>query len=1295
MFTQFLDRTGDGVAASLGERTPDAVRDHLRDSFNHFVDRTNVLDQGRAGLSPGDRALLRQALDARGTAVPRLTGALPHLLSEAFSVNVTVAPAGSGPHENGGVAPWHDRTVALDLPVAHLSGRGWMVVYPEGWGAGADVERLAAVAREQAVTDAEAWVARTGRRRPAGDAVWRVVVAFEDRAHEGVLDLAERLLDGAVGVEVPEAAVIELSPYSADPSGVPELQPRTLVEVAALRAARDESGAVAVLGRHVAYPDAGVVPRGLVAVDFSGRETFATWLWEFQARPDIPGADLEYLTRRALVGLPLDHGPYLLPLDVDWARLGQRAFSYFRGWVFLPGASSERGLRVTQLRQAELLVGEIAGEIPAGVPDVGPVGWVPAGARVLVVGVPGPHPGDPKAVMSSMFDILNGALPPAGSGLREPVYVVVHGFGGWASTVVLTHAAEDDLWPVRMGELVPGEPMGGGLREARDLVEADGWTRVLAEVEGIAEAVGAPGGAAARGRVGWAGELRAALSDLVGDPAVGVDGQRRMGERVDQLVALGERLVGLTRGWTGEDALPVGTDRPDLRLERWVGDERNRRLAAALVATDDVVAEEVVERVEEEIDRVWTAVAEPVSAVREDGRVPEAASDVLRAVYLGAWVFYTAPGRPVVTEISKDPDENLPEGVQREDGRRIVDLSAVRDLGVADFDRFLTDHGQDVASLWSTDGAVVQVSELRAALGVSPPVQDVHVVGRVPAVSDQWRAELFSAVSAFGLARQWLEERISSLPVGPAVVPGQAGDGAVGSGEQAVPVSDLGVATARADLIRRWRDLAGGHATRMGAADRVLRRMTAPGQDDSPERSVLAERSDRYLGAMQGLSRARMPRTVDAYVDSLPAGDLGGLGDRLGQVETAAAELDRHLEQVRTDVDPSSADVVDGVERRTLEGHVGPVWAVTSWQGESGPRVASASDDGTVRVWDAVTGAPLLTLADHTDGVVAVTSWQTGSDRRLATADMQGTVLVWDADSGARLRALEGHVGPVWAVTSWQGESGPRVASASDDGTVRVWDAVTGARLLTLGGHPGGVGAMASWQAGSDRRLATADWADGTVQVWDVASGARLLRWGGHTGGVVAMASWQAGSDWRLASASWDGTVRVWDAVTGAPLLTLGDHTGVVWAVTSWQAGSDQRLATASEDGTVLVWDAVTGAPLLTLGDHTSGAVAVTPWQAGSDRLLATADAHGTVRVWNADSGALLLTLEGHTGRVRTVTSLQGEPGRRVVVSASDDHTVRLWSVSGGAGGPAGLPEVPNGPVDAGNDSEAGGSDSS
>ncbi|MFI2652877.1 WD40 repeat domain-containing protein, partial [Micromonospora fulviviridis] len=1117
------------------------------------------------------------------------------------------------------------------------------------------------------MTDAEAWAARTGQDRPAGDAVSRVVLVYEDRGPEGVLDLVGSLLFGGLrsDVKVPEAAVVELSPYSADPSGVPVLESQTLVEVAELRAAFKQSGAVAARWQYVADSgaEAGVVPPGLRAVDFSGQETFPgrTLLWEFQAHPINEEADLEYRRRRADAQLPVIHGPYLLPFDRDWARLGQRAFSYFRDWVFLPRVPSERGLRVTQLRQAELLAEEILeaalGESLARVPNVGPVGWVPDGARVLVVGVPGPRPMHPGAVLSSILEVvLNGALPPAASGLREPVYVVVHGFGGWTSTVVLTHAAEDDLWPVRMGELATGEPAVGGLRAARDLVEADGWTRVLAEVEGIAAAVGA----AAPGRVGWAGELRAALPDVVGDPAVGVDGQPRISERVDQLVALGERLVGLTRGWTGQDALPVGTDRPDLRLERWIGDERNRRLAVALVTTDDVVDEEVMERIEDEIDRVWETVVAPVSAVRVDGGVPEAVYGVLRAVYLGAWVFYTAPGRPVVTNRPVNPGENLPAGVQSENGRRIVDLSAVRDLGLADFDRFLADHGQDVASLWSAEGAVAQVSELRAALGVSPPLPQVDVVGRVPDVSEPWRAELFSAVSAFGLARQWLEEQVSPLPA--AALPGRAGDGATafggrptesdgqavatGSAEQAVSVSDGGVAAVRADLIRRWGALADGHATRMGAADRESQRMTTPGRGDSPARSALAGVSDRYLQEMQGLSRARalVSRTVDAYVESLPAGELGGLGDRIGQAETAAAELDRHLEQARA---AAGVSVVSD-ERSPLTGHDGPVWAVTSWQGESGPRVASASEDGTVRIWDVASGQRLLTFESHTDEVSALTSWQAGSERLVASGDDDGLVLIWDAANGVERQRLTGHDGPVSAVTSWQ--------------------------------------------AGPDRLVASVS-LDGSVLIWDVASGVER-RLGGHEGAVLAVTSWQGESGPRVASASADGTVLIWDGASGQRLVTFeGGHTDGVTAVTSWQAGSERLVASGGKDGLVLIWDAASGVERQRLTGHDSAVTAVTSWQAGTGRMIAAASLEGTVRIWNTD-GELLETVEA-PAPLLSLTSWQAGPGRWGMAGGDADSMVHLWSVSGGAGGPVGLPGVPDGPVDGGNDSDAGGSDSS
>ena len=164
-----------------------------------------------------------------------------------------------------------------------------------------------------------------------------------------------------------------------------------------------------------------------------------------------------------------------------------------------------------------------------------------------------------------------------------------------------------------------------------------------------------------------------------------------------------------------------------------------------------------------------------------------------------------------------------------------------------------------------------------------------------------------------------------------------------------------------------------------------------------------------------------------------------------------------------------------------------------------GTLIVSASDDRTVKVWEAASGKLLNTLSGH-EGWVRSCAWSPDGTLIVSASDDR-TVKVWEAASGKLLNTLSGHEGPVLSC-AWSPD-GTRIVSASSDNTVKVWEAASGKLLNTLSGHGDWVRSCA-WSPDGTRIVSASD--DRTVKVWEAASGKLLNTLSGHAMPVLSCA---------------------------------------------------------------------------------------------------------------------------------------------------------------------------------------------
>jgi WD40 repeat protein len=214
-----------------------------------------------------------------------------------------------------------------------------------------------------------------------------------------------------------------------------------------------------------------------------------------------------------------------------------------------------------------------------------------------------------------------------------------------------------------------------------------------------------------------------------------------------------------------------------------------------------------------------------------------------------------------------------------------------------------------------------------------------------------------------------------------------------------------------------------------------------------------------------------------------------------------------------------------------MTGHRRRVFSVS--YAESGDVLASAGEDGTVRLWRRGHNEP-DPIIRHQGRVFCVVFSGDSQHPVLATGCEDGVVRVFDS-CGTLIQNFDEHQGQVNAI-AWNQKTNPSwdIASASSDGTVRLWQLPKVQREL----KPSIAKSLAVLQSGGtkiwsldsvpDEPLLIAGTESGNVILWSGYESMPLGILDGHHAPVWSVSVGPAGS--QLWTGGWDGTVRRWDA---------------------------------------------------------------------------------------------------------------------------------------------------------------------
>lgn len=240
------------------------------------------------------------------------------------------------------------------------------------------------------------------------------------------------------------------------------------------------------------------------------------------------------------------------------------------------------------------------------------------------------------------------------------------------------------------------------------------------------------------------------------------------------------------------------------------------------------------------------------------------------------------------------------------------------------------------------------------------------------------------------------------------------------------------------------------------------------------------------------------------------------------------------------------------------------------------------------------------------------------------------------------------------------------LVTGSYDNTIRFWEAWSGVCSRTLNHQEHQVNRLA---ISPDKRFLAAA-GNGTVKLYDIATSAAgtgganvgpLVTLTGHTANVTSLA-WHAEAKW-LVSGSEDGTVKIWDVRTASPQRNYAHFAPVNDLALHSNQG---ELISCDQNGAIKIWDLAGDCcshELLPEEDVPMQSVSI----ASDGSALVAGNHNGVVYVWTIQPGVTFTDLQPKTrfqAHNRYLIKVLLSPDTKNLATCSADTTIKIWSAN-------------------------------